>query len=107
MNQQLLIFIGICILAASTYAIRFAGLTLTQHFILSRQQEQRLSDAATTLLFAIAVLGTLFSGSEWAGLSRLLGVGAALYLIWKNYSLLSIMAAAAGITALSRFCGFS
>ena len=49
MNQQMIILIGIMILAGGTYLIRYSGLAFNHYFLISKQQEQLFNDAATTL----------------------------------------------------------
>lgn len=101
MNQQL-ILIGILLLAIGTYCIRYAGLAFNQYFNISKQQEQLFNDAATTLLFSIAVMSTFFEGAGFTDLAKLAGVAVALYLIWKNYSLITIIIVATLVTTVCR-----
>ncbi|KAF1027704.1 MAG: hypothetical protein GAK29_00515 [Acinetobacter bereziniae] len=107
MNQQMIIFISIMILACGTYLIRYSGLAFNQYFSISKQQEQLFNDAATTLLFSIAVLSTFLDGLEWAGFAKVIGVCVGLYLIWKHYSLISIILISTVITILCRLIGLN
>lgn len=58
MNQQLLIILGIGLLALGTYGIRFAGFHLGAKFTFSEKYQVLLSNGATVLLCAIAVTTT-------------------------------------------------
>jgi hypothetical protein len=73
MHQQFIILIGIMLLAMGTYLIRYAGLSLGQYFTITQQREQLFNDAATTLLFSIAILSTFFEGADWADLGKIMG----------------------------------
>lgn len=106
MNQYI-ILIGIIILALGTYLIRYAGLAFNQCFSISKQQEQLFNDAATTLLFSIAVMSTFFEGSGFTDFAKITGVFVALFLIWKNYSLISIILIATLVTTICRFIQFN
>ncbi len=64
MNQQMIILIGIMILAGGTYLIRYSGLAFNHYFSISKQQEQLFNDAATTLLFSIAILSTFLKATN-------------------------------------------
>ena len=58
MSQQLLIIVGIALLALGTYSIRFAGFHLGAKFSFSEKYQVLLSNGATVLLCAIAVTTT-------------------------------------------------
>ncbi len=58
MSQQLLIIVGIALLALGTYSIRFAGFHLGAKFSFSEKYQVLLSHGATVLLCAIAVTTT-------------------------------------------------
>lgn len=107
MTESQYILVGIAILSIGTYCTRLFGFSAKQFLTLTPNQEQILSDAATTLLFTLAVVGTLFNGLEWAGASRLIGVLFALILIWKKVSLITIVISAAIVTALCRYLGLN
>ena len=64
MNQSFMILMGIMLLAVGTYSIRYIGLAFNQYFSIGKQQEQLFNDAATTLLFSIAIVRTFFEGLE-------------------------------------------
>ncbi|MBI0395582.1 AzlD domain-containing protein [Acinetobacter bereziniae] len=103
MNQQMIILIGIMILAGGTYLIRYSGLAFNHYFSISKQQEQLFNDAATILLFSIAILSTFFfEGNESTDFAKIIGVTVGLYLIWKNYSLISIILVSTLVTTVFR-----
>ena len=102
MTTSMILF-GILLLAVGTYIIRYAGLSFNQHFTLQEKHQQLVQDAATTLLFSIAVLSTFFEGAKWTDPGKMIGVAVALYLIWKNYSLIKIILIAMLTTTIIRF----
>lgn len=106
MHQQFIILLGIMLLAMGTYLIRYAGLSLNQYFTIGKQHEQLFNDAATTLLFSIAILSTFFEGTDLADLGKILGVLVGLFLIWKNHSLITTIVIAMLITTIFRFTEF-
>ena len=61
MSQQLLIIVGIALLALGTYSIRFAGFHLGAKFSFSEKYQVLLSNGATVLLCAIAVTTTFLN----------------------------------------------
>lgn len=105
MNQQLLIILGIGLLALGTYGIRFAGFHLGAKFTFSEKYQVLLSNGATVLLCAIAVTTTFFEGQHFAGFARIFGVALALFLVWRKVPLLLVICLAAAGTALIRLLG--
>lgn len=59
MPSNELIIAGIALLSVGTYLMRFAGVKLGNRMALSERTRALLSDAATTLLLAVA-LGNTF-----------------------------------------------
>jgi len=106
MDTHLLI-IGIAILAGGTYALRLAGVMLGRKMSFSEGTRALLSDAATTLLLAVAVIATLFEGAHFAGFARVLGVGVGLVLAWRKCPLIFVLLSAAAATALLRLAGIN
>ncbi|MBW1254093.1 AzlD domain-containing protein [Pantoea allii] len=102
MNHPMIIA-GIAVLAAGTYAIRYAGVKLGNRLPVSERTQHMLSDAATVLLLAVAATTTLFEGPHFAGMARLLGVSFALFLAWRKAPLIVIILGAACMTALLRY----
>ena len=64
-----------------------------------------LSDAATTLLFAVVLENTFCEGDHFAGTARVAGVAVAVVLAWRKMPLIMVIVAAALVTALLRFGG--
>ncbi|MCW1832379.1 AzlD domain-containing protein [Pantoea ananatis] len=102
MNHPMIIA-GIALLAAGTYAIRYAGVRLGNRLPVSERTQNVLSDAATVLLLAVAATTTLFEGQHFAGMARLLGVSFAIFLAWRRAPLIVIILGAACMTALLRY----
>jgi len=105
MGNTLWIIVGIAILSAGTYLMRFGGAKLGNRLALSERSQAMLNDGATTLLFAVALATTFFEGSHFAGAARVIGVAVAVFLAWKKVPLIIVIAAAAVVTALLRLAG--
>ena len=96
---------GIVILSVGTYLMRLGGTKLGNRLALSERSQALLSDAATTLLFAVALTATLYEGEHFAGMARLLGVLFAVFLAWRKMPLIVVIVSAAVVTALLRLAG--
>ncbi|CAH0232837.1 branched-chain amino acid transport [bacteria symbiont BFo1 of Frankliniella occidentalis] len=107
MPAHSLIISGIAILALGTWLMRFAGAKLGNRMALSENARTLLSDAATTLLFAVALANTLYEGVHFAGIARVAGVAVAVLLAWRKAPLIVVIFAAALVTALLRYAGVS
>lgn len=107
MASTTLIIAGIALLSAGTYLMRFAGAKLGNKLALSERAQTLLSDAATTLLFAVALAATLYENTSFAGMARVLGVAFALLLAWRKVPLIGVIISAAVVTALLRLAGIS
>ncbi|MDR0218651.1 MAG: AzlD domain-containing protein [Enterobacteriaceae bacterium] len=105
MESSILIIIGIVILSLGTYLMRFGGAKLGNRLALSERSQALLSDAATTLLFAVALAATFYESGNFAGLARILGVAFAIFLAWRKVPLIVVILSAAVITALLRYMG--
>lgn len=105
MPAHSLIISGIAILALGTWLMRFAGAKLGNRMALSENARTLLSDAATTLLFAVALANTFYEGVHFAGIARVAGV--AVLLAWRKAPLIVVIFAAALVTALLRYAGVS
>ncbi|WP_455814342.1 AzlD domain-containing protein [Pseudomonas graminis] len=105
MANNTLIIGGIVMLAAGTWLMRFAGATLGNRMALSENARKLLSDAATTLLFAVALGNTFYEGAQFAGIARVAGVTVAVLLAWRKTPLILVILAAALVTALLRLAG--
>ncbi|WP_340619870.1 AzlD domain-containing protein [Xenorhabdus siamensis] len=107
MANYTLIIIGIAILSLGTYLMRFGGAKLGNRLALSERSQALLSDAATTLLFSVALAATFYEGEYFAGMARVLGVAIAVFLAWRKVPLIVVILAAALITALLRYAGIN
>lgn len=107
MASTLQIIAGIAVLSVGTYLIRFAGAKLGNKMALSERAQALLSDAATTLLFAVALAATLYENASFAGMARVIGVGVALILAWRKVPLIGVIISAAVVTALLRLVGIN
>ncbi|MEN0580987.1 Branched-chain amino acid transport protein (AzlD) [Phytobacter palmae] len=107
MTNITLIIAGIALLSVGTYLMRFGGARLGNKLALSERSQALLSDAATTLLFAVALAATLYEGEHFAGMARVLGVMFALFLAWRKMPLIVVILSAAVVTALLRLAGMA
>ncbi|EKM7176910.1 AzlD domain-containing protein [Cronobacter sakazakii] len=105
MASTMMILAGIGVLSVGTYLMRFGGAKLGNKLVLSERAQALLSDAATTLLFAVALAATFYEGESFAGMARVLGVAFALFLAWRKAPLIVVIVAAAVVTALLRLAG--
>ncbi|MGB9097445.1 AzlD domain-containing protein [Erwinia sp.] len=100
-----MIIAGIALLSVGTYLMRFAGVKLGNRMVLSERARALLSDAATTLLLAVALGNTFYEGLHFAGMARVIGVTLAVILAWRKVPLIGVILAAALVTALLRYFG--
>lgn len=107
MANTTLVIIGIAVLSVGTYLMRFGGAKLGNKLALSERSQALLSDAATTLLFAVALAATLYEGGHFSGMARVLGVVFALFLAWRKIPLIVVILSAAVVTALLRLAGMA
>ena len=66
-----LFIVGMAILSAGTYLMRLGGAKLGSRLALSERSQALLSDAATVLLFSVALATTFYEGEHfcWHGTS--------------------------------------
>lgn len=107
MAENHLIICGIVLLALGTWLMRFAGAMLGNRMALSENARTLLSDAATTLLFAVALGNTFYEGAQFAGIARVAGVAVAVLLAWRKVPLIGVILSAAAVTALLRYAGIN
>ena len=105
MASASLIIGGIAMLSVGTYLMRLGGAKLGSRLALSDQSQALLADAATTLLFAVALAAMLYEGDHFAGMARVLGVLFALFLARRKMPLIVVIISAAVVTALLRLVG--
>ena len=103
----LLFIAGIAILSLGTYLMRLGGAKLGNRLAFSERSQALLSDAATVLLFSVALATTFYEGAHFAGMARVLGVAFAVFLAWRKVPLIGVIIAAAVVTALLRLAGIN
>lgn len=74
MGNMTLFIVGIAILSLGTYLMRLGGAKLGSRLAFSERSQALLSDAATVLLFSVALATTFYEGEHFAGMARVLGV---------------------------------
>lgn len=99
------ILAALALLGAGTYLMRFSGAKLGSRLALSARAEKMLNDAATTLLFSVALATAFFEGGHFAGLARITGVAVAVILAWRKVPLIFVIIAAAAVTSMLRLLG--
>ena len=107
MGNMTLFIAGIAILSLGTYLMRLGGAKLGNRLAFSERSQALLSDAATVLLFSVALATTFYEGPHFAGMARGLGVAVAVFLAWRKVPLIGVIIAAAVVTALLRLAGMS
>ncbi|USA48053.1 AzlD domain-containing protein [Acinetobacter sp. C26M] len=99
------IFVGIAVLALGTYLIRYSGFYLANRMTFKEHHKQLLADSACVLLFTLAIFNTLFTETNFSGISKIIGVSVAIIFAWKKYSLIVVILVAMLITAFLRYLG--
>lgn len=107
MENMTLFIVGIALLSAGTYLMRLGGAKLGSRLALSARAQAMLSDAATVLLFSVALATTFYEGGNFAGMARVLGVAFAVFLAWRKMPLIVVIFSAAIVTALLRLAGIN
>lgn len=105
MPDTLTLIAALALLGSGTYLMRLSGAKLGKRLALSGRAEKMLSDAATTLLFSVALATTFFEGEHFSGTARVAGVAIALILIWRKAPLITVIICAALVTAMLRAMG--
>ncbi|HBR4538585.1 AzlD domain-containing protein [Klebsiella pneumoniae] len=105
MGNMTLFIAGIAILSLGTYLMRLGGAKLGNRLAFSERSQALLSDAATVLLFSVALATTFYEGAHFAGMARVLGVAFAVFLAWRKVPLIGVIIVAAVVTALLRLAG--
>lgn len=105
MDNITLVVAGMAILSLGTYLMRLAGAKLGSRLTFSRYSQALLADAATVLLFSVALAATFYEGEHFSGMARVFGVGFAVFLAWRKLPLVVVIVAAAVLTALLRLAG--
>ena len=105
MTSNPLLLTGIFLLAVGTFLMRFVSSPLGNRIALPEEWQQRLSDAATTLLLAVALIATFFHDDHFAGAARIGGVAVAVIMTLRRLPLIAVIVSAAAVTALLRYLG--
>jgi branched-subunit amino acid transport protein len=105
MSRLELMMCGMLVLAAGTYAFRFAGPALRSRIALPQGAGRLLEAAAVVLLAALAATTALLTGHGFAGFARPAGVLVAGVLAGRKVPFVLVVLAAAGTAALLRISG--
>ena len=97
MGNMTLFIVGIAMLSVGTYLMRLGGAKLGSRLAFSERSQALLSDAATVLLFSVALATTFYEGEHFAGMARVLGVAFAVFLAWRKMPLIVVIVAAAAL----------
>ncbi|WP_433612490.1 AzlD domain-containing protein [Dactylosporangium sp. CA-139114] len=98
-------WIAIVVLAAGTYALRFAGPVLRDRITVSDELKRYLSLAAIALLAALIATAALVEGGKFVGIARPAGVLVGAVLAWRKAPFVVVVVAAALTAALLRVAG--
>ncbi|WP_433082300.1 AzlD domain-containing protein [Dactylosporangium sp. CA-052675] len=98
-------WIAIVVLAAGTYAFRFAGPVLRDRITVSDELKRYLALAAVALLAALIATAALVEGREFVGIARPAGVLVGAVLAWRKAPFVVVVVAAALTAALLRVAG--
>ncbi|MGK4594010.1 AzlD domain-containing protein [Amycolatopsis sp. w19] len=93
------------VLAAGTFAFRFAGPVLKARFTVSPKAEKLMARSAVVLLAALVAVAALTEGHEFAGYARPAGVLVGGVLAWCKAPFALVVVAAAATAALLRLAG--
>jgi hypothetical protein len=104
MGNMTFFILGIAIFLGNVSDASWRGKT-GNRLALSERSQALLSDAATVLLFSVALATTFYEGEHFAGMARVLGVAFAVFLAWRKMPLIVVIVAAAVVTALLRLAG--
>jgi branched-subunit amino acid transport protein len=90
------------VLAAGTFAFRFAGPLLRTRVTLSPRVERLMAVSVVVLLAALVATSALTDGHSPAGLARPAGVAIGGVFAWRRAPFIAVVLAAATTTALLR-----
>ncbi|MFG3255536.1 AzlD domain-containing protein [Streptomyces sp. NPDC048172] len=105
MNNPTLLMGAALLLAAGTFAFRFAGPALRARVTVSPRAERVLEVAALVLLTALVATTALYEGADAAGIARPAGVLTAAILAWRRAPFTAVVLTAAAVTAALRLAG--
>ncbi|MEU7477666.1 AzlD domain-containing protein [Lentzea sp. NPDC042327] len=96
---------AILILAAGTFAIRFAGPVLRDRVTLPERVRELMSASATVLLVALVAISALTSGKQFGGWALAAGVAVGGLAAWRKLPFVAVIVLAAATTAGLRWLG--
>lgn len=96
---------ALAVLAAGTYLIRLAGLTLGDKLSLPAGLTRLIDLGATALLVALAATATLTAGGGFSGWARAAGVAVGVLAAWRKAPFAVVVLLAAGVAAGLRALG--
>lgn len=105
MTHIILLVVSVLLLAAGTFAFRYAGPALRSRVEVSPAVEHLLSRGAVVLLVALVATATLIEGQGFAGFARPAGVAVGGVLAWRRAPFIVVVLAAACTTAVLRLFG--
>jgi len=105
MTETMKILAGLALLSGGTYLMRLAGAKLGNRLTFSETAKSLLSDAATVLLFSVAIATTFYENDHFSGIARVTGVAVAVFLVWRKVPLIAVIIISAAITATLRQFG--
>ncbi len=105
MADTMKIIAGLALLSAGTYLMRLCGAKLGNRLALSEYSKLMLADAATILLFSVAIATTFYESDHFAGIARVTGVCAGVFLAWRKVPLIAVIFVSAFVTAAMRYFG--
>ncbi|MCT2589086.1 AzlD domain-containing protein [Streptomyces sp. N2-109] len=104
-GSTVVLVIAVLVLAAGTFAFRFAGPLLRDRVSVPERTEQLMTMSALVLLAAVIATTALYEGHELAGYARPAGVAVGGVLAWRRLPFIVVVLAAAATTALLRLLG--
>lgn len=96
---------AVLILAAGTFAIRFAGPLLRDRVTLPERVRELMSASATVLLLALVAVSALTNGKQFGGWALAVGVAVGGIAAWRKLPFVAVIVLAALTTAGLRFAG--
>lgn len=105
MAAPALLFGAIAVLAAGTFAFRFAGPALRSRVTFPPRATKLLETASVVLLAALVVTSGLTEGGGLAGIARPAGVLVGGVLAWRKAPFAVVILAAAATAAVLRLLG--
>ncbi|CRK50769.1 conserved membrane hypothetical protein [Rhodococcus sp. RD6.2] len=105
MTATLPLVVAVLILAAGTFAFRFAGPALRARGVVPDRLESVLAVGAVVLLVAVAVTNAVTEDGGVAGIARPAGVLVGGVLAWRKAPFVVVILAAAATAAVLRLLG--